>query len=539
MEYILPMSILRRIYSHLKRDPKLEIFIKFSLKKLPRQNPQNHMASLIELGTNFTGTIALSYFTRVWLSGGQKLIGFRPYINHKFSPKALDRLFSRFSLDNGLHYPFRLAKAIGIDSFLFPKKFWRDYILVKKCLKTFISIERQALLLKEVNGIRVGDLFYDWHLRKRGLATVDTNTPNYRADLREFLDNFFFWFRILDNKKYENIIISHTVYMQGILVRLGLARGINVFLVSFDRVYRLNNQLVHSDIEFKLYDSNKSVQFGYKIDLERAEKKLAIMGSEINLAFGIPGLVSGLHGEIDKNLIKQTQKLKVLIAPHCFSDSPHAMGDFLFCDYFEWLNYICKLSTELDYDWYIKPHPGFLESDKLHFKVLLEGFPNLKLIDKSASNLGLFKHGIDVVITAQGTIGFEAAAFGVLALNASADAPASRYSFTLSPSTISELRTMLFDLEKIKADFKINRDEILHFYDLHYLRRANSWLFKEKGSFFFDQFEKYSEIFVSSKVFDVWMNEIYNPIQDKNRVSEVEKFLNTGDYQLETDMETP
>ena len=533
------MGIWRKIKSKLKRDSRLENYIEFSLRKLPRSNPGNHKISLIELGTNFTGTIAVSYFTRIWLSGGQKLIGFRPYINNKFLPKILDHLFSRLSIDNGLDYPFRLARAIGINEFLFPKKFWKDSISVKKCLETFTSIEREALLLKEVEGIRVGDLFYDWHLRKRGLATVDSSTTNFMADLTEFLHNFYFWNRILNQTKYENIIISHTVYMQGILVRLGLARGINVYLVSFDRVYRLNEQLVHSDIEFKLYDPNKSVQFGYRIDLERAHKKLALMGSDINLAFGIPGLVSGLHGAVDKNLIKQTQKLKVLIAPHCFSDSPHAMGDFLFCDYFEWLNFICELSMELDYDWYIKPHPGFLESDKYHFKLLLERFPNLKLIDENVSNLGLFKNGIDVVITAQGTIGFEAAAFGILAINASADAPASRYNFTFSPKTISELRSALFDLKKIKAGFKINRNEILHFYDLHYLRRTNSWLFKDKGSLFFDKFEKYSEIFLSPKVFDIWINHVYSPTQDKNRIDEVKKFLGKTEYQLNTDMETP
>jgi hypothetical protein len=473
------------------------------------------------------------------LSGGQKLVGFRPYINDEILPKTLDHLFSKFSLDNGLHYPFRLARAIGIEAFLFPKRFLRDCISVRKYFQTFISIERDALLHKEVNGVRVGDLFYDWHLRKRGLATVNTNTVNYRVDLKEFLDNFFYWYRILDNKKYTNIIISHTVYMQGILVRLGLARGINVYLVSFDRVYRLNNQLVHADIEFKLYDPSKSVQFGYKINLERARRKLALMGSEINLAFGIPGLVSGLHGEIDKKLINQTEKLKVLIAPHCFSDSPHAMGDFLFCDYFEWLKFICTISTELDYDWYIKPHPGFLESDKNHFQLLIEQFPNLTVIDKNISNLALFRDGLDVVVTAQGTIGFEAATFGVLAINASADAPASRYNFTVSPSTTIELKKILFDLKKIKADFNIDKDEILHFYDLHYLRRANSWLFKEKGRLFFNQFEKYSEIFISPKVFDIWMNQIYDPSQDTNRVREVERFLDSNEYQLETDMGTP
>ncbi len=533
------MIIFHKLSSHLKRDPNLENFIRFSSKKLHIGNQKNQMISLIELGTNFTGTIALSYFTRVWLSRGQKLIGFRPYINDKFVPKTLDQLFSRFSLDNGLHYPFRLARAIGIDAFLLPKKFLRDFFLVRKSMRTFDSIEKETLLLKEINGIKIGDLFYDWHLRKRGLATVDTRTSNYRVDLGEFLSNFYFWYRKLNNKKFENIVVSHTVYMQGILVRLGLARGINVYLVSFDRVYCLNSHFVHADLEFKRYDPNKSVQLGYQIDLKRAKQKIALMGSDVDLAFGVPGLVSGLHGEIDNNTIKRTQKLKVLIAPHCFSDSPHAMGDFLFCDYYEWLDFICNLSLKLDYDWYIKPHPGFLECDKHYFKLLVDKFPNLNLVNENVSNLSLFKNGLDVVVTAQGTIAFEAAAFGVLALNASPDAPTSRYSFTISPSSISELTSILFNLTKIKAEFRIDPIEILHFYDLHYLRRANSWLFKAKGKFFFDQFEKYSEIFVSPKVFKIWLNEIYHPVQDENRINEVEKFLDANEYLLQTDLRTP
>lgn len=533
------MDFWRNIKSKLKRDSSLENFINFSKIKSHEESPHNHKISLIELGTNFTGMIAISYFARVWRNSGQNLVGFRPYINNNFLSKALDVLLSKLGLDNGLDYPFRLARSMGIRSFLFPKRSFKDIFSIKQYVNALYSIEKESLLLKEVEGIRVGDLFYDWHLRKRGLATVDTSTSLFRDDLTEFLKFFFFWHRVLNNNVHENIIVSHTVYLQGILVRLGLSRGINVYLVSFDRVYRLNKHLEHSDLDFRLYDPEKSFQFGYKINLDRAEKALAFIGNEMNPAFETPGLVSGFHGEINYDLIEKNQKLKVLIAPHCFSDSPHSMGDFLFCDYFEWLTFICKISTELDYDWYIKPHPGFLASDKTHFKLLVEQFPNLKIIDESISNKGLFRNGIDVVITAQGTIGFEAAAFGLLAVNASANAPTCRYSFVLSPKTVDDLRNTLFDLKKIKSEFKINRSELLHFYDLHYLRRANSWLFKTKKSHFFENFEKYQEIFFSPKVFDVWLNQIYNPFLDRNRIREVKLFLENSEYQLSTDMETP
>ena len=46
-------------------------------------------------------------------------------------------------------------------------------------------------------------------------------------------------------------------------------------------------------------------------------------------------------------------------------DAPHAWGDLLFDD-FEWMDYLGKLSNELDYDWYIKLHPlDFKENERL------------------------------------------------------------------------------------------------------------------------------------------------------------------------------
>ncbi len=53
---------------------------------------------------------------------------------------------------------------------MFPKTYWKDFILVKKCLETLTFIDKETLLLMEIDGIRVGDLFYDWNLRKKGLT---------------------------------------------------------------------------------------------------------------------------------------------------------------------------------------------------------------------------------------------------------------------------------------------------------------------------------------------------------------------------------
>ena len=96
----------------------------------------------------------------------KKLFSFCPRINEKTYQCSPIDFFSKIILDNKLDYPFRWAIALGINRFVFPKTYWKDSILVKKCLDTLIFIDKETLLIMEIDGIRVGDLFYDWNLRK-------------------------------------------------------------------------------------------------------------------------------------------------------------------------------------------------------------------------------------------------------------------------------------------------------------------------------------------------------------------------------------
>ena len=49
--------------------------------------------------------------------------------------------------------------------------------------------------------------------------------------------------------------------------------------------------------------------------------------------------------------------MNCLIAAHHFSDAPNVWGEFLFVDFYEWVDFLGNLSNKLDYDWYIKLHP--------------------------------------------------------------------------------------------------------------------------------------------------------------------------------------
>ena len=70
------------------------------------------------------------------------------------------------------------------------------------------------------------------------------------------------------------------------------------------------------------------------------------------------------------------------MAAHHFSDAPHAWGDLLFDDFFEWMDYLGKLSNELDYDWYIKLHPLDFKENEKTIKYFLEKYKKFKLIQE-------------------------------------------------------------------------------------------------------------------------------------------------------------
>ena len=52
-----------------------------------------------------------------------------------------------------------------------------------------------------------------------------------------------------------------------------------------------------------------------------------------------------------KRIIKKNKKIKILVAAHCFLDSPHVLGNFLFPDFMHWLNFLAEVSKKTNYDW--------------------------------------------------------------------------------------------------------------------------------------------------------------------------------------------
>jgi hypothetical protein len=456
------------------------------------------------------------------------------FVLHAYTPlrstSKLDifnfRLFSLFPIDNGRNRPFRIFRSFGVSRFILPEAKRKNLISAQEEYLKIRNFGKLEIISYELLGIRVGDLFYDNHLRQRALVTIDTSSKDFQKDFEQFISNFIWWFNYFSRNDVKLVCVSHGVYKQAITARIGVHFGANVFATSASRIYRLTQDHLWADTEFLEYDPSSKAQFGYTVDLERAERGLASLkrGSKVTAAHYA---VSGYTRTLSSRVVNDNDKTKILIAAHCFSDAPHSYGDMLFHDFDEWFLFLHTLSLETNFEWYIKGHPAFYESDKLHFNNYLAIFKNFIDVPTVISNSDLIEQGIDVVLTVYGTIAFEAAELGALVIGASRRAPHGNYDFALSPETIAEYRDFLLNIDTLKKAHKISRDEVLHFFDLHHLRTSSVLFFGEDFESFLNKVGGYSAQFTSPKVLEYWKKRYSQPELVNSQVTELDSFINS------------
>jgi hypothetical protein len=517
------------IHKNIVRDKSVERFIKYNFfRPLQTNLIQSNKVALFELNISMPTYILYSLICQIKRESGINLIGYNPIKYREKLSNFSFYFFSKCRVDNGVLRPFRILKSMGVSKFIQPSKMGKFELLANQQLNQFVNGDKTSLLNLELNGIRIGDIFYDWYLRKNLLDTVDFNETNFEDDFQFFACAFYWWHEYFESNEVDSVFLSHTVYQQALLVRIGLHFGVDVFLVGNDRLYHLNSDKKWSDIEFLEYEPKSIKQFGYKIDLERskAEIKKLRNGKGTTAAHAY---ASGYDGMTIANIIRNKNSINILIACHCFSDAPHAAGDMLFPDFREWLNYIGLISSKTSFNFYAKAHPHFWDSDKLHFRSFLDEYPNIHEIPSTYSNLELFRQGINVVLTIHGTIAFEAAYEGILVINASLNSPHVNYSFSLSPRSIDEYERVLFDIPRILRSWTVNPAEVEHFFDLHHLRRNQNVIFGEEGSNFYRNIGGYIEQFTNTKVFDEWIENsaVYRP---EILIVKIRKFLAGSSY---------
>ena len=276
------------------------------------------------------------------------------------------------------------------------------------------------------------------------------------------IDYYFFCKSLFKNYNIKAVVLSHTVYLTAVLGRIALKNNINFYCLGLGHCVSLSKKFFYIE-DFKLY---KSEFFQLK---KNSKEKLILLGKK-DLQSNIKGKASeGLEnlerspfaGIIDKNVVSKNKKIKILVASHCFYDSPHVYGKFLFNDFYEWLVHLGKISEKTDYEWYLKIHPNKIY-EKRNKKILnnfLKIHKKFILVENNISHFS-FIDKIDYVLTIHGNIGLEYALFGVKVINGSpVRGRFSNFNFNLNPKSINKYDRILLNLKK-ESRMRIDKEEI-------------------------------------------------------------------------------
>jgi len=175
-------------------------------------------------------------------------------------------------------------------------------------------------------------------------------------------------------------------------------------------------------------------------------------------------------------LLRVSDKKKILIATHCFFDSPHSYGKNIFPDFYEWMDFLGKMTECTDYDWYIKTHPDFLPGTKEIIDSFIVRYPKFTLLPCDASHHQIIAEGINLALTSYGTIAFEYAALGIPVINASMNNPHVAYDFNLHAPDTETYRSMLLDLDKL--DLRIDKRQVYEYYFMRYIHNTEDIFFE-------------------------------------------------------------
>ncbi len=415
--------------------------------------------------------------------------------------------------------------SFGVERNIIPEKNNRRLVLekfkgVKNKLKTKSDVYEISL-----ENVNVGDLIYDGFLRKFDLPTIDINSKLFENYLKDFIDLFYFWDDFFNKNKISSVIVSHTVYEFGIVLRLAISRKIKAysagsfFIFSHDKKNQNIFDMQYFADEFKKLDNQarlNSIKEGKKY----IDRKFSGEKTIENKVTALPAESPLMTKNFNKRVLGFNQKKKILIAAHHFSDAPNAFGKNIFNDFYDWIDFLGKKTINSNNDWYIKFHPLEFDSNKVTIDFFLKKYPKLKLIDKNITHSQLINEGIDLILTVYGTIGLEYAYFKKPVINAGKINPHCSYEFNYHAENINDYDYAIDNFEKINLNYDKN-----FLYEYFYMRYLHGFYL------FPDEIENDNNNinYQSSFVYEKWMNICNNDLDEKLK-NHIKSFVDSSEF---------
>lgn len=266
-----------------------------------------------------------------------------------------------------------LCEGMGFCSqFFYEDITWKDKILANGYAVLFCCLKNDGKNILKLNykGVHIGDLVYDYLIRmcKNTIYTLEkiTTKEQFRL-LKECFLYAIYFNNYFKKHKPDYFIAGDIVYLNGIIVRT--AMKYNAKIIEFctgKYIYELTQN------EMNNYTPNyhsccvKRIEEYQRNGLgdnwkEEVEKKIKTIFSGIgdwNTKEAYFGKKTTTKESLLKSLNINNKKKNIVIMAHCFSDSPHNGGDFIYSDYYQWLKETLKIVKGLDnVNWILKAHP--------------------------------------------------------------------------------------------------------------------------------------------------------------------------------------
>lgn len=528
----MPLNIINKIAQNISNklrsyilDKSSRRFIKHNKKVWSAFKPQGKKTPevLFELNGMGSAIIAYGYLANILSEKFQaRIVAFSESKTSGWK-SIIRRVFE--SNNKKIYRSFNVNKFIEVS--LDKEKKKKASVLFNKVypqLKTKSDIERLT-----IDGSLIGDLVYDTYLRRENVPTINLTDEKFIDSLKKSIDVFVFWQEYFNSHNVKAINISHCVYNLAIPLRIAVSKEIPVYQINATHAYRLSQDNLHAYNDFKYFPESfrelpKDVQ---EAGLQEAKQRLELrFAGEVGIDMAY-STKSAYSGEEKEPVLNDSKKIKILIATHCFFDSPHPYGINLFPDFYEWLNFLGEISKKTDYEWYIKTHPDFLPGNKEIIEFFLHKYPRFTLIPAETSHKQIIKEGINYALTVYGTLGFEYAALGVPVINASTCNPHIAYNFNLHPSSIDEYADILKNLDK--QELSVNINEVYEYYYMKNIHNTENWLFNSYSDLISTLGERRKQF--EPCVYDYFLDELTDDKHNKI-VKILNNFIESNDFRL-------
>ncbi len=514
----------------LKKCAGVSKFIEHNKKVFLKEKrvEQREPLVLCELNSMNSTHIAYSYLLNVLAADNQaKIIAYVPKQIRGLRQKFLFKLKGVIgSGEFGIYKSFGATNFFGISVTGAQRaRAKRIFSEVFPRLNTKHDIEALT-----INGVWVGNLFYDSFLMSYKKATIDKDLPIFKNFLLESIEQLVFWEDFFNNNDVRAINVSHCVYNMAIPLRVAVHRDIAVFQSNITHIYRLSKNNLYAYNDF-FYFRERFASLPTEVQragVSESKKRInrRFQGEVgVDMAYSTKSAYCPAH---HARLLKDSPRKKILIATHCFFDSPHAYGNNIFPDFHEWLDFLGKLSETTDYDWYIKTHPDYLPGTMEIIDSFVAKYSKFTLLPADASHHQIISEGINVALTAYGTIAFEYAALGIPVINASQNNPHIAYDFNLHAKDVDDYRRLLQGLDLL--NFPIDKQQVYEYYFMKYIYNTENLFFKnhdksvnELGGYF----KQFTPV-----VYEKWLDE-WEPQKHSSIISAVRAFIDSGDFRMD------